>query len=229
MSAFPTSESRSSLYILISAVFISALISANLIAVKLVVIAGQVLPAAIVIFPISYIAGDILTEVYGFKRTRSVIWLGFLCNLLVVLAIWIGSLLPPAEFWKDNVDAYETILGYTPRLLMGSFLAYLAGEMANSIVLSRMKQATKGKWLWSRTIGSTLVGQGLDSAIFITIAFAGEVPELWRLIWIQWAAKVLYEIVATPITYGVVTTVKRRERLDSYDWGIQLNPIKFWK
>ena len=209
MSTFPTSESRSSLYILISAVFISALISANLIAVKLVVIAGQVLPAAIVIFPISYIAGDILTEVYGFKRTRSVIWLGFVCNLLVVLAIWIGSLLPPAEFWKDNVDAYETILGYTPRLLMGSFIAYLAGE--------------------SRTIGSTLVGQGLDSAIFITIAFAGEVPELWRLIWIQWAAKVLYEIVATPITYGVVTTVKRRERLDSYDWGIQLNPIKFWK
>ena len=224
----PPSESRSSLYLLISAVFISALISANLIAVKLVVIAGQVLPAAIVIFPISYIAGDILTEVYGFRRTRSVIWLGFLCNLLVVLAIWVGSLLPPAEFWKENVAAYETILGYTSRLLMASFIAYLTGELANSIVLSRMKQVTKGRWLWSRTIGSTIIGQGLDSVIFITIAFAGEVPELWHLVWVQWLAKVLYEIVATPITYGVITTVKKREQLDAYDWGVQFNPIKFW-
>ena len=163
----------SPLFIVVAAVFITALISANIIAVKLVVIAGEVLPAAIVIFPVSYIVGDVLTEVYGFRRARAVIWLGFLCNLLAVGAIWVGGLLPAAGFWQENEAAYETILGQTPRLLAASFAAYLVGELANSMVLARMKQATKGRWLWSRTIGSTVVGQGLDSAVFITIALCG--------------------------------------------------------
>ena len=219
----------SPLFIVVTAVFITALISANIIAVKLVVIGGEVLPAAIVIFPISYIVGDILTEVYGFRRARAVIWLGFLCNLLAVGAIWVGGLLPAAGFWQENEAAYETILGQTPRLLAASLAAYLVGELANSMVLARMKQATQGRWLWSRTIGSTVVGQGLDSAVFITIAFAGDVPDLWRLVWVQWLAKVAYEVLATPLTYAVVNELKRRERTDAYDWGISLNPLRFWR
>ena len=160
-----------------------------------------------------------LTEVYGFRRARAVIWLGFLCNLLAVGAFWVGGLLPAAGFWQENEAAYETILGQTPRILAASLAAYLVGELANSMVLARMKQATKGRW----------VGQGLDSAVFITIAFAGDVPDLWRLVWVQWLAKVAYEVLATPLTYAVVGELKRRERTDAYDWGISLNPLRFWR
>ncbi|MBM3925267.1 MAG: queuosine precursor transporter [SAR202 cluster bacterium] len=213
------------LFVLVAALFVTTLITANIIAVKLIVIADEVLPAAIVIFPVSYILGDVLTEVFGFRRARAVIWLGFLCNLLAVGGMWVGGLLPAAGFWQENEAAYDTILGYTPRLLAASFTAYLIGEFANSIILSRMKVATKGRWLWMRTIGSTIVGQGLDSAIFITIAFAGEVPDLWRLVWIQWLAKVIYEVAATPLTYLVVTYLKRWERVDVYDRGVSLNPL----
>jgi uncharacterized integral membrane protein (TIGR00697 family) len=213
------------LFVLVTALFITTLITANIIAVKLVVIAGEVLPAAIIIFPISYILGDVLTEVFGFRRARAVIWLGFLCNLLAVGGIWVGGLLPAAGFWQENEAAYDTILGYTPRILAASFAAYLVGEFANSMILSRMKVATQGRFLWMRTIGSTIVGQGLDSAIFITIAFAGQVPDLWRLVWIQWLAKVIYEVAATPFTYLVVTYIKRWERVDVYDRGVSLNPL----
>ncbi len=213
------------LFVAITAVFIASLISANIIAVKLVVIAGQVLPAAIVIFPVSYIVGDVLTEVYGYRRARAVIWLGFVSNLLVVAAIWIGGQLPPAGFWQENQQAYDTILGYAPRILVASFVAYLVGEFANALILSRMKVATRGRWLWSRTIGSTVVGQGLDSVVFITIAFAGQVPGLWHLVWVQWLAKVLYEIAATPATYAVVSWLKRKEGIDTFDYNVSLNPL----
>jgi len=175
-------------FIAIAAIFITCLITANIIAVKLISIGGLILPAAIIIFPLSYIFGDILTEVYGFRSARKVIWLGFLCNLIAVLAIWIGGLLPAAPFWEDKQAAYDTILGYVPRVLLASFVAYLIGEFANSFVLAKMKIKTKGRWLWTRTIGSTIVGQGLDSAIFITIAFAGtadfvaiSIVHLWGL------------------------------------------------
>ena len=215
----------SGLFILVTALFITALITANIIAVKLVVIFGEVLPAAIIIFPVSYIIGDVLTEVWGFRRARAVIWLGFLCNLIVVTAIWVGGLLPAAPFWQENQAAYQTILGYTPRLLVGSLVAYLFGELANSIALARIKLATKGRWLWMRTIGSTIIGQGLDSAVFMTIAFIGEVPDLWRVVLVQWAAKLIYEVVATPFTYAVVTWLKKRENIDTFDRGISFNPL----
>jgi uncharacterized integral membrane protein (TIGR00697 family) len=149
-------------FVIVVAIFVTCLITANITAVKLIDVLGVVLPAGVIIFPISYIAGDVLTEVYGFRQARRVIWLGFFCNLIAVLAIWLGGLLPAAAFW-DGQGAYERILGYTPRLLTASFLAYLVGEFVNSIVLAKMKVATNGRWLWSRTIGSTLVGQGLDS------------------------------------------------------------------
>ena len=211
-------------FMVVTALFVTCLITANIIAVKLVVIFGHVLPAAIVIFPLSYIIGDILTEVYGYRQARAVIWLGFLCNLVAVAAIWVGGFMTPASFWGGQ-EAYDSILGYTPRLLMASFAAYLVGEFANSTILAKMKIWTQGRWLWSRTISSTIVGQGLDSAVFITLAFAGGEVALVRLILTQWTAKVIYEAAATPLTYLVVGWIKRREGLDHYDYDTSFNPI----
>jgi uncharacterized integral membrane protein (TIGR00697 family) len=197
-------------------------------AVKLIDIAGFIMPAGIVIFPISYIVGDVLTEVYGFRQARKVIWLGFACNFIVVMGLIIGQWLPGAAFW-DAQAAYERILGYTPRLLLASFIAYLIGEFANSLVLARMKVATKGRWLWARTIGSTIIGQGLDSLIFILIAFWGTSPAavLISAIITQWFFKTAYEALATPLTYVVVNHIKREEGVDVYDDKLSLNPIAF--
>lgn len=209
-----------------AAVFVTCLITANIIAVKLITVAGLVLPAAVIIFPISYIIGDILTEVYGYASARRVIWLGFFCNVLAVAAIWGGQVLPSAGFW-DAQPAYERILGYTPRLLLASFLAYLVGEFSNSFVLAKMKIATKGRWLWTRTIASTLIGQGLDSCIFITIAFIGTMPTtgLVNAVITQWLVKTGYEALATPVTYWVVNRVKKLEGLDVYDYDTAFNPL----
>jgi uncharacterized integral membrane protein (TIGR00697 family) len=212
--------------VVIVAVFITCLITANITAVKLVGILGLVVPAAIIIFPISYIAGDVLTEVYGYRQARLVIWLGFLCNLVTVIAIWLGQMLPAAPFW-DGQPAYERILGSAPRILIASFLAYLVGEFANAFVLAKMKIATRGRWLWTRTIGSTLVGQGLDSMVFITLAFVGTIPVagLASAVVTQWLAKSAYEAAATPATYWVVNFLKRQEGLDVFDYGTDFNPL----
>ncbi len=206
--------------------FVTCLITANITAVKLVGVLGLVVPAAIIIFPISYIAGDVMTEVYGYRQARLVIWLGFLCNLVTVIAIWLGRVLPAASFW-DGQAAYERILGSTPRILVASFLAYLVGEFANAFVLAKMKIATRGRWLWTRTIGSTLVGQGLDSLVFITLAFVGTIPlaGLASAIVTQWLAKSLYEAAATPATYWVVNFLKRQEGMDVYDYETDFNPL----
>ncbi len=213
-------------FLIITAVFVTCLITANIIAVKLVNVFGLVLPAAVIIFPISYIFGDVLTEVYGYGPSRRVIWIGFACNLLAVVAITLGGVLPPASFWQGQ-DAYNTILGYTPRLLLASFIAYLLGEFANSFVLARMKVATGGRWLWSRTIGSTLVGEGLDSLVFISVAFVGTIPAdgLFNAIITQWLFKVVYEILATPLTYLIVGRLKAIEKVDVYDKNTNFNPF----
>lgn len=213
-------------FLLVASIFITCLITSNIIAVKLIDIFGLVLPAAILIFPISYIFGDVLTEVYGYRQARRVIWLGFFCNLITVVAIWLGQILPAASFW-DGQAAYERILGYTPRLLGASFLAYLVGEFANSFVLAKMKIATQGRWLWTRTIGSTLVGQGLDSVVFMTLAFSGTIPltGLANAIVVQWLSKSGYEAIATPLTYGAVNFLKKKEGLDAFDYDTQFNPL----
>jgi len=145
---------------------------------------------------------------------------------LAVIAFTIGGFAPAAPFWHDQA-AYNTILGYTPRLLLGSFVAYLVGEFTNSFVLARLKIATKGRWLWTRTIGSTLVGEGLDTLIFILIAFVGTLPTsaLFQAILTQWIFKVLYEVVATPFTYWIVGFLKRKEGLDTYDYSTNFSPI----
>jgi len=219
-------ERYSPWFVLAAVIFITCLITANITAVKLVNIFGLVLPAAIIIFPISYIFGDVLTEVYGYRQARRVIWLGFFCNLITVVAIWIGEVLPSASFW-DGQAAYERILGYTPRLLVASFIAYLVGEFANSFVMAKMKIATNGRWLWTRTIGSTLVGEGLDSLIFITVAFWGMVPmiQLVPTIVTQWLVKSAYEAAVTPLTYGAVNFLKKEEGLDAYDYDTRFNPL----
>lgn len=214
-------------FVVVVALFVTSLITANIIAVKLIDLFGLILPAAVIIFPLTYIFGDILTEVFGYARARAVIWIGFACNLLVVLAIIAAQALPGAGFW-DGQAAFERILGFAPRLLVASFVAYLVGEFANSFVLARLKIATSGRFLWTRTIGSTIVGQGLDSAVFITLAFAGTTPEgvLVSAILSQWLVKSVYEILATPLTYWIVSTLKRVEGIDVYDVHTNFNPFR---
>ncbi len=213
-------------FLIVTALFIAALIASNIIAVKLFVVADRVLPAGVVIFPLSYIIGDVLTEVYGYRQARRVIWLGFMANLVVVVAIWIGGLLPAADFW-DGQAAYERILGLVPRILAASFLAYLLGEFANAYILAKIKIAMQGRLLWVRTISSTIVGQGIDSGIFITLAFAGTLPAsvLIELILTQWIVKSAYEAAATPLTYVTVGFLKRRDEIDTYDTDTRFNPL----
>src|ERR1700730_4262946 len=216
-------------FVITASLFVTCLLTANIIAVKLIVLVGFLVPAGIIIFPLSYLFGDILTEVYGYAAARRVIWLGFACNLLAVIAIYIGGIAPAAPFWQQNQAAYNTILGFAPRLLLASFIAYLVGEFTNSFVLAKLKIATRGRWLWTRTIGSTLIGEGLDTLIFISIAFWGIIPASMMLtaILTQWIFKVVYEIVATPFTYLIVGFLKRKENLDTYDDRTNFSPIFF--
>jgi uncharacterized integral membrane protein (TIGR00697 family) len=223
-------------FLIIAALFITCLITANIIAVKLITLGVEPirhggfqfpgpLPAAIVIFPLSYIFGDILTEVYGYRQARKIIWLGFFCNLIAVLAFWVAGQIPALD--SDVQNAYERILGYTPRILAASFLAYLVGEFANSFVLAKMKIKTKGRFLWTRTIGSTLVGEGLDALVFIIIAFGGMFswPLIIGIILTHWLVKTGYEVVATPFTYIVVNYLKKKEGIDTYDHNTDFNPF----
>jgi uncharacterized integral membrane protein (TIGR00697 family) len=223
----------------IASLFVTSLIVANIIAVKLFSAGPFVLPAGIIIFPISYIFGDVLTEVYGYARARSVIWIGFACNLFAVAVIAMSIVLSPSSIWRAgdfqttaaSQEAFAAILGFAPRLLAASFVAYLVGEFLNSFVMAKMKIATKGKHLWSRTIGSTLAGQFADSLIFIALAFTGTVPAamLVGIILSQWLVKSVYETVATPLTYWVVIFLKKSERQDHYDYGTDFNPLKMRK
>jgi|SRR5882672_13147 len=214
-------------FIACTALFITCLLTANVTASKLVAAGNLTLTAGIVLFPISYIVGDVLTEVWGYAATRRVIWLGFACNALMVAAIWAGGALPPAPFWKGQA-AYDEILGQAPRILVASFVAYLIGEFANAYVLARLKIATAGRWLWVRTIGSTVVGEGLDSLVFVTLAFTGTVASgaLVTIVINQWLIKVVYEGIATPLTYVAVGWLKSRERLDTFDLNTDFNPLK---
>jgi hypothetical protein len=220
----------SAYFVAVAAVFVTCLVVSNIIAVKLISVGGFILPAAIAIFPISYLLADVLTEVYGFRAARRVIWLGFFCNLLAVAAIYVGGALPAAVFWP-NQPAYDSILGATPRILGASFLAYLLGEFANTMIMSRLKVKMAGRHLWLRAIGSTLIGQGLDSAVFITIAFAGVMPTgvLLGAVVTQWLVKSAYEALATPLTYGMVSLLKRREGIDVYDRQLRLNPFAIFE
>lgn len=222
----PAPAQVSSRFLLIAVAFVTCLIVSNITAVKLINVGDYILPGAIIIFPITYIIGDVLTEVYGYAKARRVIWLGFLANIFAVATFAVVGVLPAAGFWGAQ-EAYDTILGATPRILGASLIAYLVGEFANAYVLARLKVATEGRFLWLRTIGSTVVGQSLDSAIFIVIAFSGILPTsvLITTIVVQAAVKTAYEALATPLTYLVVGWLKRAEGIDTYDRDIRFNPF----
>ncbi|HEX6539794.1 MAG TPA: queuosine precursor transporter [Candidatus Dormibacteraeota bacterium] len=216
----------SPLLLTVAALFVAALITSNIIAVKVADIGPLVVPAAIVIFPLAYLFGDVLTEVWGYSTARAVIWTGFLANILVVLFIAAAIAIPADSHYPDQA-AYARVLGQTPRLVLASLTAYLCGEFLNAFVLARLKVLTRGRLLWTRTIGSTLIGQGIDSAVFISIAFAGTQPWSLLLVIIRdvWAVKVAYEILATPLTYVIVTVLKRWEHVDAFDRGTNFAPL----
>ncbi len=218
---------HSSLFLILTALFVTCLLVSNIIASKLIQLGGAVLPSAVILFPVTYILADVFTEVYGFKKTRLVIWLGFGANAFMSLVFMIAIALPHPDFFQ-NQAAYATVLGSTPRILLASLAGYWAGEFSNSIVLSVLKKLTKGRYLWTRTIGSTIVGEGLDTVLFIGIAFAGTVPAgaLAGMMLAQYLFKVGYEVLLTPLTYLVVGSIKRKEALDTFDSGVVYNPFQ---
>ncbi|SEH14040.1 hypothetical protein SAMN05428974_1059 [Sphingopyxis sp. YR583] len=185
--------------------------------------------AGVLFFPISYIIGDVLTEVYGYARARRVIWTGFAALAFMAFMAWIVVALPPADGWPGQAS-YEFVFGNSWRIVIASMTAFCIGEFANSYVLARMKLWTGGKQLWARTIGSTIVGQGLDSLIFYPLAFyglAGWPPEqLYEVVLSQWLIKTLWEAALTPVTYIVVGALKRREGVDVFDEGTDFSPFK---
>lgn len=206
-------RNHSFLFTVLAALFCVALLVSNIIAGKLwAAPGGLVLPAAVWLFPIVYILGDVIPEVYGLKTARQVIALGFCLNLLAVCFFYLCLALPAPAFWM-NQQAFQTVLGFTPRLLVASFIGYLVGTNANAWTLVLIKQGTGGRWLWMRTIGSTIVGETLDSALFIAIAFWGTVPGHTIPLMILWQAsfKIIYEVLATPLTYIVVNWVRQME------------------
>ena len=184
--------------------------------------------AGVLFFPISYVFGDVLTEVYGYARSRRVIWAGFAGLAFASFMAWVVVVLPPAPFWK-NQDAYEVAFGSAWRVALASMLAYFCGEFVNSFVLAKMKILTEGKWLWTRTIGSTIFGEGVDSLLFYPLAFYGTgiIPNeaLPKVMLAQFVAKVGVEVVFTPVTYAVVGFLKRAEAEDYYDRHTRFTPF----
>lgn len=211
----------------VMAAFVAILLLSNLIgAAKLSTVAGFTFGAGIMFFPISYVLGDVLTEVYGYANARRTVWTGFAALAFMAFMSWVVVSLPPAASW-DGQAAYEAVFGQTWRIALASLIAYWAGEFVNSFVLAKMKIWTAGKHLWSRTIGSTFFGQAVDSALFYPIAFLGvwETSDVLTVMVTNWALKVLWEALLTPVTYGVVGWLKAREGVDVYDTGTEFSPF----
>jgi uncharacterized integral membrane protein (TIGR00697 family) len=210
------------------AAFVTILLLSNLIgAAKLATVGGYTFGAGILFFPLGYVIGDVLTEVYGYARARRCVWAGFVAMLFMALMSWVVVSLPPAAGWPDQ-KAYEAVFGNTWRIVFASLVAFWAGEFANSFVLAKMKILTRGRHLWTRTIGSTIVGQGVDSLLFYPLAFYGSwsPSQVLTVMVTNWALKVAWEAVLTPVTYGVVGFLKRREGLDVYDEGTDFTPFR---
>jgi uncharacterized integral membrane protein (TIGR00697 family) len=212
---------------LIMALFVAVLLISNIASTKILELGPFTFDGGTLLFPISYIFGDILTEVYGYRRSRRVIWVGFGCAALMAVVLAVVGALPPADGW-ENQEAYQAILGTTPRIVLASLVAYFAGEFSNSYTLARMKVLTQGRWLWTRTIGSTLVGEGVDTLLFVTIAFAGTLPWplFWSIILSNYVFKVGLEAAMTPVTYRITNFLKREENEDVYDVDTDFNPFR---
>jgi uncharacterized integral membrane protein (TIGR00697 family) len=212
------------LFMLAGILFATCLLISNILATKILMIGPWSAPAGVIIFPIAYILNDVITEVWGFGKARLIIWTGFAVNILAVLFFTAGIVIPGAPFWQ-NQDAFATVLGNTPRIVVASLSAYLIGSFLNAFVMSRMKVATKGKGFSGRAIASTLVGESADSLIFISIAFAGVFPigVLITMIFTQAAMKTIYEILILPVTIWVVNFVKCVEGVDAFDTNLSYN------
>jgi queuosine precursor transporter len=213
---------------LIGMAFIAVMLISTIAAQKLFVIGPLVLPAGILLFPLAYIFGDILTEVYGYARSRRIVWMGFAMSLLMALVFALAVALPPAPGWPLQ-ESFAAVLGMVPRVVFASLIAYLCGEFINAYVLAKLKVRTSGRHLWLRTISSTLIGEGVDTTIFMTLAFAGVLPTsvLLSAMLSAYIVKVGYEIAATPLTYALVNALKRAEGVDHYDVGTNFNPFRF--
>ncbi|MBS3929476.1 MAG: queuosine precursor transporter [Sphingomonadales bacterium] len=211
----------------VMAAFVAILLLSNLIgAAKLATLGGFTFGAGIMFFPISYVLGDVLTEVYGYANARRCVWAGFAALLFMAFMSWVVVALPPAAGW-DGQAAYESVFGSTWRIVAASVIAFWAGEFVNSFVLAKMKILTKGKHLWSRTIGSTVFGQAVDSAIFYPIAFLGiwSTEQVLTVMVVNWGLKVLWEVLLTPVTYAVVGWLKAREGVEVFDQGTDFSPF----
>jgi hypothetical protein len=207
-------------------IFVVVLLVSNLVAQKICKIGPLTLSGAELLFPITYIFGDIFTEVYGYAASRRAIWIGFFASALLSVMGAIVVTLPPAAGWQ-NQAAFATVFGFIPRLVVASLIAYWAGEFTNSYVMAKMKLMTRGRWLWTRTVGSTVTGQAVDTTIVVLIAFWGHAPgrTLFALILSSYICKVVYEVLATPVTYVVVGWLKRTEQVDVFDAGVSFNPF----
>jgi queuosine precursor transporter len=214
-------------YDLIMAAFVTVIIASNMIgAEKVVTVFGLTFGGGILFFPISYFFNDVLTEVYGYARSRKVVWAGFISLFFTMAMAQVILALPPAKGWMHQ-QAYEVVYGQTPRIVIASLVGFLCGEFANSFVLAKMKVFTNGKYLWTRTIGSTIAGEAVDSVIFYPLAFIGFWPVslLIKVMIMNYLIKVAWEIVATPLTYKVVNFLKRYENEDYYDRDTNFTPF----
>lgn len=219
--------SLSPLYVFLGILFASCLLISNIISIKLIQLGSFTITAGIIIFPVSYIVNDIISEIWGFKKARFVIWCGFIMNLLAIIVYAFSVSLTPSGFWNGQ-ESFSMILQSTPRIALSSLAAYLAGSFVNSIIMSKMKIRSKGKNFPARAIISTLLGEGLDSLAFITLAFFGTVPlkVMLQMIILQVVIKTAYEIIVLPLTTLIVKAIRKYEQTESYDQDVSYNPFK---
>ncbi|MFI0347630.1 MAG: queuosine precursor transporter [Chthoniobacterales bacterium] len=212
----------------VAMIFVSIILISNTLAIKIIALWHVTPPCGIITIPISYLAGDILTEIYGFRKTRSLIWWGFFCMAGMGLFYWIAAMITPAPCFAAENPSFVKFFGLAPRIAAASFVAYLSGEFLNSIFLSYLKVKMQGKHFWLRAIVSTFVGQGADSFVFCFISFWGtfSTPTVAWIAFSCYAIKVLYEFIALPFTCLIVGWLKRAEGLDTYDYGVVYNPFK---
>lgn len=220
------SATMKSSVLMVTVLFTAFLVLSNLTAFKLAAFGSFHFPAGLIFFPITYVFGDILTEVYGFKTSRRIIWMALFANLIIFLGTWITIHLPAAPYWPHQ-EAYAAVHNASFRIFIASLLSYLAGEFINSIVLAKLKVFTLGRYFWLRIIASTMLGIGIDTLLFIHIAFLFTLPyeTLWKIIASMYAAKVLYEICAIPVTYKIANFLKKKDNIDHYDFQTSFNPF----
>ena len=213
-------------YVPIAMLFVSLLIAANVLAQKLIAVGGYEVTAASIIYPMTYVLADVLTEVYGYANFRRVIWGALLGNIAFALLSEAAILLPPASFWHEQ-EQFAAIMGHTPQIVFASMVSYLVGEFMNAYVLAKLKIKTQGRHLWLRTIGSTVVGQASDTVIFTAIAFYGilNAQQMTSLMITMYLLKVAYEVMITPLVYALTGFLKRRENVDVFDQDTNFNPF----